>query len=190
MPSSVHAIESMEVNWRLKIQRLLCLIFTVCTSQRFLNFLSVLHESSSFCHSCFLKKRTLWSLERALNLLQLPPQHLAPEPQGSTLRLWSTAPKTLVLLTLKVPSAALGPSPPSVLLLVSPHFLSFFFNYTSVMFVGLQCDAGLCQNYMLYFHWVETMCVHACVCLLCVFVCMSMWPRIVEPVFDMLCLTW
>lgn len=67
--------------------------------------------------SCFLKKRTLWPLERALNLPQLPPQQQAPEPQGSTLRLWSTAPKTLVLLTLKVPFAALCPSPPSANLL-------------------------------------------------------------------------
>lgn len=79
------------------------------------NFFSVLHEFCFFCASCFLKKRTLWSLERALSLLQHPPQRLAPEPQGSTLRLWSTAPKTLALLMLKVPSGALCPTPPCLL---------------------------------------------------------------------------
>lgn len=61
-----------------------------------------------------LKKRSLWSLERALSFPQLPPHHLAPEPQGSTLRLWSTAPKTLTLLTLKVPIGALCPTPVSI----------------------------------------------------------------------------
>lgn len=61
-----------------------------------------------------LKKRSLWSLERALSFPQLPPPHLAPEPQGSTLRLWSTAPKTLTLLTLKVPFGALCPTPVSI----------------------------------------------------------------------------
>lgn len=61
-----------------------------------------------------LKKRSLWSLERALSFPQLPPHHLAPEPQGSTLRLWSTAPKTLTLLTLKVSFGALCPTPVSI----------------------------------------------------------------------------
>lgn len=79
-----------------------------------------------FSVSCFLKKRTLWPLERALNLPQLPPQQQAPEPQGSTLRLWSTAPKTLVLLTLKVPFAALCPSPPSA------HLLAFLINKSCI----------------------------------------------------------
>lgn len=61
-----------------------------------------------------LKKRSLWSLERALSFPLLPPHHLAPERQGSTLRLWSTAPKTLTLLTLKVPFGALSPTPVSI----------------------------------------------------------------------------
>ena len=55
---------------------------------------------------CFLKKRTLlWSLARALSLLQPRPRHQAPGPRGWALRSWSTAPKTIALL--KVPSAAL-----------------------------------------------------------------------------------
>lgn len=65
-----------------------------------------MNSFSSPCASCLLKKRTLWFLERALSFPQLPPQLQAPEPQRSTLRLWSTAPKTLAPLTLKVPSAA------------------------------------------------------------------------------------
>lgn len=76
------------------------------------NFFSVPLEFHFFFPA---KKRTLlWSLERALNFLQLPRQRLAPEPHGSTLRLWSTAPKTLARLTLKVPFGALSPTPPSV----------------------------------------------------------------------------
>lgn len=49
------------------------------------------------------KMKSLWSLERVLNPLLPPPQRLGPGPQGSTLRLWSTALRTLVLPTLKVP---------------------------------------------------------------------------------------
>lgn len=105
--------------------------------------------------SCFLKKRTLWPLERALNLPQLPPQQQAPEPQGSTLRLWSTAPKTLVLLTLKVPFAALCPSPPSA------HLLAFPINKSCIYVpFDMEQDFGE-KNCMLCFLY---MCMHAIVC--------------------------
>lgn len=51
-----------------------------------------------------------WPLGKAPSRLQPTIQHQPPDPQGSTLRLWSTAPKMLALLTLKVPSALLSPS--------------------------------------------------------------------------------
>lgn len=75
-----------------------------------------------------LKKRSLWSLERALSFQRLPP-HQVPEPQGSTLRLWSTAPKTLTLLTLKVPLGA--PCAPPVCIRPSAclfHCFTFLMN--------------------------------------------------------------
>lgn len=123
----------------------------------FSDFLSI--PVSSFfsvffsCVSCFLKKRTLWPLERALNLPQLPPQQQAPEPQGSTLRLWSTAPKTLVLLTLKVPFAALCPSPPSA------HLLAFLIN-KSCIYVPFDME----QDFGKKLHAVLSLYVHACNC--------------------------
>lgn len=94
---------------------------------------------------CFsAKKRTLWSLEKALSFPQLPPQHLGPEPQGSTLRLWSTAPKTLARLTLKVPFGALCPRPPSVssplhTLLYSPLLSFIYFNKWCLCACMLTC---------------------------------------------------
>lgn len=102
------------------------------------------------------KKRTLWSLERALSLLQLPPRPLAPEPQGSTLRLWSTAPKTLALLTLKVPSGALCPPPPSVCLLSSNFMLCFphFMIKRSGTCVCLHACMCVCVHFKLKWLWV------------------------------------
>lgn len=80
------------------------------------------------------KKRSLWSLERALSFPQLPPHHRAPEPQGSTLRLWSTAPKTLTLLTLKVPFGALCPTPVSI---CPPACFASYFKELKPVSVGL-----------------------------------------------------
>lgn len=103
------------------------------------NFFSVPLEFHFFFPA---KKRTLlWSLERALSFPQLPRQRLAPEPHGSTLRLWSTAPKTLARLTLKVPFGALSPTPPSVSL--RPHAVLPFHYCTK---------------------WKQCVCVFECVC--------------------------
>lgn len=116
----------------------------MCTSQSCL--ISSLSPLNSFLSA---KKKTLWSLERALSLLLLPPQRLGPEPPGSALRSWSTAPKMLALLTLKVPSAAPHPSPPSVHLLAFNNIL--FLPHFMIMQTG---------NSVLYY---ETKCMHVCV---------------------------
>lgn len=121
----------------------------MCTSQSCL--ISSLSPLNSFLSA---KKKTLWSLERALSLLLLPPQRLGPEPPGSALRSWSTAPKMLALLTLKVPSAAPHPSPPSVHLLAFNNIL--FLPHFMIMQTG---------NSVLYY---ETKCMHVCVMHVCV----------------------
>lgn len=110
-------------------------------------FISIPNEFCFFCHSCFLKKRTLWSLERALSLLQRPPWRLAPEPQRSTLRLWSTAPKKLALLTLQVPSGSLCPAPPSPLLAFILTVVSVYRNKEPIMLcLFLSFHKGACET--------------------------------------------